>query len=112
MGVGLPVFPLLSLARAKNSIHAVFRLRFFASQKPRNLLTPASMPLRLLRKQLAAPAHGIHAIFGLWVCFANPGDLFKPASMPLRLLRRQFPCFLLGLFEASISKLEVLPFSL
>jgi hypothetical protein len=108
-GVGLPVFPLLSLARAKNGIHAVFHLRVcFAT--PRNLFTPASLPVRLRRHMAsmpllgckfllrkprefihtgihagpAAPAHGIHAVFHLRVCFANPGNLFRPASLPAR----------------------------
>jgi hypothetical protein len=44
-GVGLPVFPLLSLA---------------------------------------LPKSGIHAAFGLWVCFANPGDIIHAGILPAR----------------------------
>jgi hypothetical protein len=52
---GLPVFPLLSLARAKNGILAVFHLRVLQS-KTQEIVDAGILPLRLLRKQLAAPA--------------------------------------------------------
>jgi hypothetical protein len=48
-------------------IPAVFRLQVFALQKPGNLFTPASVPLRLLRKQLAAPAIATRGGLRHWI---------------------------------------------